>query len=125
VAGGLTILWLELAERRNGSEFRGAVDRAVQVRVNGALVEDPAMLLAALKQVEHVGAHHSHPMTPIEIDLIDGKSEVHVQIARDSALPTEFWAYWPAGEGLADHPRHEAGRIESGALDAFLRHRGL
>ena len=125
VAIASTILWLQLAERRAGSEFRSAVDRAVQVRVNGSLVEDPSVLLATLKQVEHVAAHHSHPMTPIRIDLIDGKAEVPVLIARDSAKPTEFWAYWPTGHGSADRPGQEAGRIESGDLDGFLRQRGL
>ena len=122
---GSTILWLELAERHAGSEFRGAVDRALQVRVNGSLIEDPSVLLATLKQVEHVAAHHSHPMTPIRIDLINGEAEVHVAIARDSARPTEFWAFWLADHGRGDQPGQEAGRIDSGDLDAFLRQRGL
>ena len=125
VAIGGVILWKELAERRAGHDFVRAVDRATQARVNDAPVDDASILLAALKQVDHVAAHHSHPMAPIRIDLLDGSSESHVVIARDSARSTEFWAFWPSGHGLAGDPGEVAGRIVSGDLDAFLRQRGL
>jgi hypothetical protein len=119
------ILWLQIAEWRAGSAFKNAVEHAEQVRLNGTPVESPAPLLASLGEVSHASAHHSHPLTPIRIDLIDASGEVQVIVARDSQRPNEFWAFWPDGRVAGDHLGQEAGRIDSAELDAFLHQRGL
>jgi len=118
------ILWEQVAERRAGNDFRREVDSATQMSVNGRRVENPSILVAPLRLVDHVAAHHSHPLEPIRIDLGSRNTKTYVVIARDAERPTEFWAFLP-GRGRADRPGQEAGRIVSKDLDTLMRQRGL
>jgi len=117
-------LWGRLGEWQARGEFRRAVERAAQACVNGVRVEDAKALLAILGQVDHVEPHHSHPMTPVRIDL-DCSDASYVVVARDSRNSTEFWAFWPPSSGHAGDPGREAGRIVSEDLDVLMKRRGL
>ena len=112
-------------ENKAGDRVRDAVGKASAVRVNGEVVADPAILFATLKLVKHVVAHHSHPTTPIRIDLLNGSSATQITIARDSERPAEFWTYLPDSNRHRNKLGQEAGRITSKDLVDFLRKRGL
>jgi hypothetical protein len=101
------------------------ISNASEVRMNGEQVNDPRALLLALRLVDHVWAHHSHPMVPIRIELIDRGETTNVVIARDSQRQTEFWVFRPGANRLNDPLGQSAGRITSAELDKFLRTRGL
>jgi len=114
-----------VSESKAADRVREAVASAAQVRVNGEEIPDPAILFATLRLVGHVSAHHSHPTTPIRIDLVTGSSTAAVVIARDSERPREFWAFLPGSNWHNDPMGQLAGSITSGDLDRFLRQRGL
>ena len=117
-------LWGRLSEGQARGEFRRAVEHASQACVNGVRAEDASSLLDILRQVDHVEPHHSHPTTPVRIDL-DCNTASYVVIARDSTNSGEFWAYWPASPGHAGDPGREAGRIVSEDLDVLMKRRGF
>jgi len=113
------------SENKAGDRLRDAVSKASQVRLNGDVVADPTILLATLRLVDHVTAHHSHPNALIRIDLVNGASATQIAIARDSQNPSEFWTYLPGPNWYLDKRGQAAGRITSTDLDRFLRERGL
>jgi len=129
VALAATVAGVFIAERvsenKAADRVREAVRTASRARVNGEDIPDPKILLATLRLVDHIPAHHSHPTTPIRIDLVHGSSSAPIVIARDSERPMEFWTYLPGPNWHHDALGQSAGRITSSDLDAFLRKRGL
>lgn len=114
-----------MSERRARQALLVRVGAASEVRMNGERVEDPGVLLLALRSVDHESAHHSHPTDPIRIELVDRGETTDVVIARDSQRQTEFWAFRPGENRLNDPLGQSVGRITSADLDKFLRTRGL
>jgi hypothetical protein len=114
-----------VSERRARKELLAEISKASDVRMNGERVTDPRALLLALRPVDHVWAHHSHPTVPIRIELIDRGETTDLVVARDSQRQTEFWAYRPGANRLNDPLGQSAGRFTSAELDKFLRSRGL
>ncbi len=125
VGVGGVFLAQRLSENRAGDRVREAVANASRLKLNGQEVQDPAILFATLRLVDHVHAHHSHPTTPIRIELLSDASSTTVSIARDSERPTEFWVFLPVPGIPETAPLVEAGRITSTDLNEFLRMRGL
>ena len=122
---GILFLADDISENRARGELRAALVASSGVVVNGHAVQDPAVVLAALRGVTHVPAHHSSPTNPVHIDLTGGPRTLAVTIARDSDHPGEFWVYRPGRNWHNNSLGQDAGRVVSGELDDYLKRRGL
>ena len=125
IAGAGTFFRQRAAENDAADKVREAVASASHARVNGQDIQDPALLFATLRLLDHVGAHHSGPVGSIRVDLLNGEKVSTIVIARDSQRPTEFWVFLPGNGAIGGASGQEAGRITSRDLDSFLRSRGL
>lgn len=123
---GCGMLALYLSEQFAREALLGAVVKSNGARLNGEPVEDPSVLIRALRSMHFVPAHHSSPTAPIRIELVDHGSEVaQIVIARDSQRPSEIWVFRPGSNWHRSSLGQEAGRIMSAELDEYLRRRGL
>ena len=114
-----------LAVDRAQKAVTAAVSNASGARLDGQPLDDPSVLLHALRTLRHRHAHHSFPRASIRIQLVGGAGVTEVVIARDSDTPHEFWAFRP-GPSWPNHPLgQEVGGLRSEELDAFLARRGL
>jgi len=86
--------------------------------IDGQEITDPSALVAALRRLEHVSAHHSSPQRPRQIRIARGRERLTVIVARDSKVPDEYWvflpgdSYGPYGELLGQ----SAGRVRTTAF---------
>jgi hypothetical protein len=122
---GIWFLAEDVSERRARTELQAALAASSTVYANGQPLPDPAPVLAALRGVTHVPAHHSSPTKAIYLRLTAGARTVAVIIARDSENPSEFWVYRPGRNWHNDPLGQDAGRVVSSELNAYLRQRGL
>jgi hypothetical protein len=122
---GISFLAERVSEDRARGFVLGAVAKSSRVLLNGRPVDDPTVLLEALRQIKHVTAHHSSPTVPVQLELQAGSEATGVIIARDSKRPNEFWVYRPGSNWHGDPLGQNAGRIASTDLDNFLRQEGL
>lgn len=87
------------------------------VLVDDHLAKDSEAILAALKSVRPVGAHHSHPTEMLWIEIQTQTGSTVLSLGRDSQLPQEYWVFSSplfeasSGNGI--------GRIETSTLDAY------
>jgi len=71
------------------------------VTINGqARQKEP--VLEALRSVRHIAAHHSSPLTPIQVEVRDGEKTINLVVAQDSERPDEYWVYRPGRNYLND-----------------------
>jgi hypothetical protein len=102
------VLWIPLlivwAAIQNHAEFsaRSALlgelsqlKNASHVRVNSRELSEPGPLVVSLRRLNTVRAHHSHPTTPIHVEIRDGVRTVVCVIARDSERQDEYWVFRP------------------------------
>ncbi len=64
------------------------------VTINGQ-PRQTAPVLEALRRVQHIDSHHSSPLTPIEVNILDGSKTITLVVAQDSERPNEYWVYRP------------------------------
>ena len=122
---GVWFLAEGMSENRARAELHTALATSSGVVVNGQALPDPAPVLAALRGLTHVPAHHSSPTRPLHLKLTGGAHAVDVVIARDSKTAGEFWVYRPGRNWHNEPLGQDAGRVISGPLDTYLRHRGF
>ncbi len=123
---GCGMLASYLSEHFARQALFGAVAKSTGARLNGEPVEDPSVLLRALRSMHFVPAHHSSPRAPIRIELVDhGREVARIVIARDSHRPSEIWVFRPGSNWHGTPLGQEAGRIMTAELDEYLRRRGL
>jgi hypothetical protein len=125
LVGGGVLVTDYVSEKHARQELLAVISKASEVRMNGQGLEDPSVLLLTLPLVGHVWDHHSHPTTPIQLELINQSETTYVVIARDSLRQTEFWVFRRGPNRHRDPLGQPAGRITSTDLDKFLRKRGL
>jgi hypothetical protein len=113
------------SENRARQLLLGATATASNVLINGRPIEDPEVILAALRQIHHIPSHHSSPVDPIRFTLKAGGITTAVILARDSEVPNEFWVYRPGPNWHNDPLGQAAGRITSTELNNLLRKSGL
>ena len=93
---GLLILD-DLMEKRARDAVLGALNDLspnATVTINGQ-TRQKEPVLEALRRVEHIDSHHSSPLTPIEVDIRDGRRTITLVVAQDSERPNEYWVYRP------------------------------
>jgi hypothetical protein len=120
---------LFLADTWSENRAREALVQATagspRVLLNGIPVDDPSVLVTAVRELRHVPAHHSGPTAAVRLDFVTGDDTTSVNLARDSERPDEFWVYRAGPNWNNDSLGQEAGRIESPSLNGYLKSRGL
>ena len=89
---------------------------ALNVYVNSQPAPNSDEIVAALKTVQPVAAHHSHPTRRITIDLHSDNGVVTIECGRDSANPQEYWVFYPKYDVTSSN---EIGRITTSALNSY------
>jgi hypothetical protein len=92
-----------------------ALKDGYHISINGRAAENPSEVLAALKKLDWLPAHHSSPTKSISVQISDGSS-VTLQLARDSGNPSEYWVFDPK-HYITRH--NEIGRIITPLFDAY------
>jgi hypothetical protein len=96
-----------------------------RVLLNGIPVDDPSVLVSAVRELRHVWPHHSSPGEAIRLEFVTGRDTTSINLARDSQEPDEFWVYRAGPNWSSDALGQAAGRIESPSLNGYLKNRGL
>jgi len=119
VGAALLILLIALTvtslSRRELLEFINDA-RALNVYVNSQPAPNSDEIVAALKTLQPVAAHHSHPTRTIKIELHSDNGVVTVECGRDSANAEEYWVFYPKYGVTSDN---EIGRITTSALNSY------
>ncbi|MEO5913938.1 MAG: hypothetical protein ABIS50_06870 [Luteolibacter sp.] len=87
-----------------------------RIRIDGRQVEEAGEIIAGLKSLSSVQAHHSHPTHKFLVEATDGEVDLKLILGRDSSHPDEYWVFVP------DHfitSNNEIGRIVSSAFDSY------
>jgi hypothetical protein len=90
---------------------------SVTVLVDDKPIQNPAAVIAAVSQVEHYWAHHSHPTRRIHIDLRNADGRLALELGRDSGDPKEYWVFCPAC--AITGAKNEIGRITTPLFDEY------
>ena len=90
--------------------------RALKVYVNSQPAPNADEIVAALKTLQPVAAHHSRPTKMIKIDLHSDNGVVTIECGRDSANGQEYWVFYPK-YGITSN--NEIGRITTSALNPY------
>lgn len=88
----------------------------LQVYVNNQPARNPDEIIAAVKTLQSMAAHHSHPTKTIRLDLHSDKGVITIECRRDSANAQEYWVFYPKYTMTSDN---EIGRIKTAALDSY------
>lgn len=92
-----------------------APDAEFVVKVNGRPVSNSNGVLEAIRGIHLRMAHHTHPEHEIPVEIRSDHGVLELTLARDSALPREYWVFWTGEEG--DPNRLEIGSIQTSAFD--------
>jgi hypothetical protein len=95
--------------------FLDDVPPDVRVLVNQQKVKNPAEVIAALRELRDLPAHHSEPTHPIRLDIY-GQSHLALSLARDSGNPREYWVFCPRHLITRNN---EVGRIITPVFDVY------
>jgi hypothetical protein len=85
------------------------------VSINGKAAPNPDQILATLKTLDWLSAHHSSPTKRINVEISD-HSRIVLSLARDSANPREYWVFYPEYYITASN---EIGRIITPLFDEY------
>jgi len=91
-----------------------------RVQLNGRDTTEPAAIVAALRAVTTVPAHHSGPDRPFLLDISDRQYNVLVTLAEDSQRPDEFWVFRTPPKSSPASLGQEVGRITDPNLRRYL-----
>lgn len=83
------------AEARKELRAYIANNALVNVSIDGEPLSNPSSLLAALASVHPQVNQHTAPARRFTIKLTSAEGSLIVVLARDSAVPDEFWVYYP------------------------------
>ena len=86
------------------------------ISVNGHLMEDPGVLLYALRELRWTLGHHSHPTRNLDVKISGQTQSITLSVARDSENPQEYWVFAPRYWITS---RTDIGRIKTSALDRY------
>ena len=86
--------------------------QVTEMAVNGRPAPEPERLLSALRQITSHNYHHSHPTNSYRVRLQTSEGPLELLLRRDSAVPNEYWVYYP-GFDTAD----DIGTVVTDALD--------
>ena len=105
----------DIAHSEVVTRLKSAADDSV-ISVDGRPSANSRELLAVLRGVDRLPAHHSNPTKEIVIDVADRPSHLVLSVARDSGDPREYWVFYP--KYFITHSNN-IGRIKTPLLDAY------
>jgi hypothetical protein len=109
-----------VSEDRVREQLFDAISRATTVRFEGRTLANSDSVLAVLRTIHYVWAHHTSPADPINLELVTGSKAYSITIARDSRTLGEYWVF-RSGPNRYDNPLgEEAGRITNASLETLL-----
>jgi hypothetical protein len=84
-------------------ELRSRLNEGVTgIQVDGRPAADPERLLSALRQITPHNYHHSHPTVFHRVQLQTSEGSLELQLGRDSAVPNEYWVFYPGFDQAND-----------------------
>jgi hypothetical protein len=86
------------------------------VTVNGNPYDSANGLIADLRAMHDIMAHHSHPTRGYQLILKTSGGPLSLQLCRDSDNPHEYWVFYPEYYSTKSN---EVGRVFTNALDGF------
>lgn len=86
------------------------------VSIDAAAARNPKEVLAILKTLDRLPAHHSNPTKRIRIGISSQTDSLALSLARDSDNPREYWLFYPKYFSTA---HNEIGRIQTPLLDGY------
>jgi hypothetical protein len=86
------------------------------VTINGRPVANSREVLLALKALDQLPAHHSHPTKRINVEITDHAQRIRIVLARDSTNPREYWVFYPKYYVTKSN---EIGRIKTPLFDEY------
>ena len=86
----------------------------VSVAVRGAPLANGVQLVADLRNLGPVLAHHSHPTTAYVVTIQSARGPLVLVLGRDSDHPREYWVFYG---GFYSTKNNEVGRVFTSALD--------
>jgi hypothetical protein len=92
-----------------------ALNGDYHISVNGKAADNPSEILATLKKLDWLPAHHSSPTKRISVQISDA-APITLELARDSGDPREYWVFYPK---YYITKRNEVGRIVTPMFDAY------
>ncbi len=95
-----------------------------QILINGKGADNVDAVLASLKTLDWLPAHHSNPTKRINIEILDHAPRLLLSLARDSSDPQEYWVYYPRfyclfSKAYCVKAEHDIGRIKTTLLDGY------
>ena len=111
----LVALSVTSLSRREVLEFISNT-QALKVYVNSQPAPNSDEIIDAIKTLQPVPAHHSHPTRMIRIELHSEDGVVTIECGRDSANAQEYWVFYPK-YGITSN--NEIGRITTSALNSY------
>jgi len=104
-------------ERSDVLRWLARPDAEYEVFVEGEKVPLAGSLLAGLRTLASVTAHHSHPTEPLRVEVRSRDQARTFIVAEDSDRPEEYWVFVPKKELLpASSLGFEIGRIRTTAF---------
>ena len=86
------------------------------VFINGKPAQNPEVVLATLRTVAPLMAHHSHPTSTVRIEVQTKGKSLNLQLGRDSGVSQEYWVFYP---GYPVTALNEIGRITTPVFNGY------
>jgi hypothetical protein len=78
------------------AEFLEFTSSKCTVLIDGHIAQNRDEILATLRSMAHLPAHHSSPARRIRVDISDPPRKLALLLARDSSDPREYWVFAPS-----------------------------
>lgn len=92
------------------------VSADVAVSVNGELVANPGEMVAELKKVVPMRAHHTNITKKLRLEILSNDNILIVELGRDEGMPQEHWVFYPKYRWRL---YSEVGRIVTDVFDDY------
>jgi hypothetical protein len=106
---------LAIHERNRVLQFLDNPGTDETVMVDGIRSNNNSEVLAALKNLAPLAAHHSHPTETLVVDIRSSRGEIHLKLGRDSGNKEEYWVFSPTYWFTT---RNEIGRLQTQVFDS-------
>ena len=96
--------------------FINSLPSQYTVFINGKLIQNAEEVLATLRTVAPITAHHSHPTSRLHIEVRTTSHCLQLELGRDSGISQEYWVFNPSYDVTA---LNEIGRITTSVFNDY------